>query len=158
MKLKRVLIIVMAGIETLLLALIIRSFAIALRLEYSADVGFYAQIISYVSNIEGIVRDICLLAVVDFVFCLGQKGYSKCMLGIAIAMFAFKVALMFEAFILLGLNVPSFMQVIIKDQYTGIAYFYLWTALTTLPFVGLAVAYIVTKHKYLKQAHTSDTL
>ena len=157
MILKRVLLITLAGIETLLLVLLIGTFATALKLENSADIGFYAQIISYVSNIEGIVRDICLLAVVDFVFCLGQKSYSKSMLGIAIAMFAFKVALMFELFILLGLNVPSFLQVITIDPYTGIAYFYLWTALTTLPFVGLAVAYIVTKHNYLKKAR-SNTL
>ena len=150
MRLKRVLLITLAGIKAFLLLLNIRLFAAAITSMPTHDAGFYALVISYVDGLAGTIRSLCLLAVVDFVFCLGRKSYDKNMFGIIITMFAFAVFLPFERYILVAFNIPTFFDATIVDPYTGIAYFYLWTALTTLPFIGLAVAYVVTKWKFIK--------
>ena len=154
MRLKRVLLITVAGIKAFLLLLNIRIFATTISTMPTHEAAFYSLVISYVDGLASTIRSICLLAVVDFVFCLGRKSYDKNMFGIIITMFAFAIFLPFERYVLVAFNIPTFFDAIIVDPYTGIAYFYLWTALTTLPFIGLTIAYIVTKWKYLKTLPT----
>ena len=158
MKLKRVLLIIIAGIKTLLILYIIGRLAMMARATHLHSDSYYLEMMSYVDGIVGDVRDICLLALVDFFFCIGQKSYGKSMLGIAIAMFVFPITLTLAQFVLLAYNLPTFFDVILIDVYTGMAYYYLWTVLKTLPFVGLAVAYIVSKHNYLKKARINDAV
>ena len=153
MRLKRVVLITLAAIRALLMIITIGYLVQLARLTPEHEFSYYSQIISYVGSIAGSIRAICLLAVVDFVFCLGRRNYDKNMFAIAITMFAFAIILMFEGVATVAFRIPSFIHVILVDQYTGMAYFYLWTVLTTAPFSGLTIAYIVVKAKYLKNSN-----
>ena len=157
MILKRILLIILAAVKACILLVGVYYLTKLVKLTPEPTVTFYIDVISYVNSIADPIRAICLLAVVDFVFCMGRKSYSKSMFGLAITMFVLAIILSFEGVILVVFHIPSFFQVVIVDQYTAMAYFYLFTFLKTAPFVGLAVAYIVTKHNYLKKAR-SNTL
>ena len=150
MKLKRVLLITLAAIRVLLMFVTLRIVIVELGSMDTRDLSFYSILMNYVSSFAGSIKSICLLAVVDFVFCIGRKSYSKSMFAISITMFAFAILLLFEGYILVAFKMPTFFDAIIVDQYAGFAYFLLWTALKTLPFVGLTIAYIVSKWKFLK--------
>ena len=149
MILKRVLLIVTAGVLHLLMCLYVYFLVRFVKMDYENYVGDMVVIMSYVSNITFYLREICLLAVVDFLFCVGQKRYNKGMFGISIALFAVAVTVLFANSPLSGLN-TFFFNKPYETSSTTMSLFYLWTALSTLPFVGLAVAYIVVKAKYLK--------
>ena len=151
MRIKRALLISWACIEALLICLYLRGVVLLETPNPEPDLGYYASLISYVSNIASIIRTICLIAVVDFLFYVGRKTYNRSMFAIALTMFVFAVLLLTEIPSLVSFKLPSFFQVIEKDVYTGMAYFYLWTALTTLTLVGLAIAYVAVKFKYLKK-------
>ena len=158
MILKRILLIIWAAVRFLILMVGVYCLAKTVRLTPEPNIGFYAEVINYVNSISESIRAICLLAVVDFVFCIGRKSYGKSTFALAITMFVLAIVLSFEGVMLVVFHIPSFFQVIVVDQYTTMAYFYLLTVLKTLPFVGLAVAYVVTKHNYLKKARNNDTL
>ena len=154
MKLKRVLLIVMASVEFLFLCVSFGVFRYMLYnyMDPTYEVPYYAEMMSYVNSMAHFFCAIFQLAMVDFVFCLGQKKYDKNMLGISIAMFAFTIVVKFISLPYLGLGVAFFTKIIMVDPSTGIGYYFLDVALTSLPFVGLAVASMVVKAKYLKTA------
>lgn len=151
MKLKRVLLITMAVVETLLLCISAYVIYRALeRLDPTYPVGYYISLIGYINGMANAPRAIFLLAVVDFVFCLGQKRYNKSMLGIAIALFSFSIIMSVLSSTYLGLGVAFFQEAVRVDPHKAFANYLLWLGLTTAPYPGLAVAYIVVKALYLK--------
>ena len=151
MKIKRVFLIVLAGIFTFWMCVNLYELVDWINEGFKGfdSVGHYQILMSYTRTVASYLRSICFLAVVDFLFCVGQKRYSKSMLGICVAMFALDVMVIFVNSGLFGLT-AYIHRITYEDPYTATGYFYLWTAHLTLPFVGLTIAYIVTKAKYLK--------
>ena len=143
---KRALLIVLAAVKTLLLCVSIyyfRRFLIWERNELHT-IGYYINIVAYVANIATAICAICRLAVVDFIFCLGQKRYNKSMLGIAIALFALSVGMT----VVSPLVTRYFEDVIVAGSTSALTAFYWWVALSSLPYLGLAISYIVVKSQF----------
>lgn len=152
MKLKRVLISVMAGAEALLLIIGVAAMArYAIESSYlpTKEISYYFDMMSYANHIIEPLRAICLLVLVDFVFCIATKSFNKSMFGIAIAEFALTVVMLFMASPFVGLNSIRFYYPMV-DLLKGNLSFYLWRALSILPFVGLSTAYVVVKIKFVK--------
>ena len=141
--------IVTAGVLYVLMCVYVYDLVRFIKINSNNDVGDMAAVMSYVSNIAVYIREICLLAVVDFLFCVGQKRYNKNMLAISVASFALAIILYIMSSAISGLFTLFFNKLNIAPS-TTMSYFYLWTVLSTLPFVGLTVSYIVVKAKYLK--------
>ena len=157
MKIKRVFLIVIVGLSAFMMCFHIYGLQNFIDMNPYMDyvsVSFYVSVMSYVSNIALYLRAICLLAVVDFLFCVGQQRYSKSMLGISVAAFALAIIMHFMKIV----GTSFFYKIIMLDSPTVMAYCYLWTALSTLPFVGLTVSYIAVKAKYLKSQSKNNEM
>ena len=162
MKLKRVFLIVTAGVLFVLMCVFIYGLVNFIMLSQQMDYGFgtvsfYASVFSYFSNITVYLRRICLLALVDFLFCVGQKRYNKSMLGISVAAFALAILMLFLNSSISGLYTLFFNKLDV-DVNTTVGYFCFWTALSTLPFVGLTVSYVVVKSKFLKSQYEKSEI
>ena len=93
---------------------------------------------------------ICTLAAVDMLVCTSQKRYSMSMLGIGIALLAlFAVHLVLLPFVI---SFSCYAQYWVGiDDSSGILLAYsLGQVAFLLGFIGLAVAYVYAKKKYLK--------
>ena len=157
MKIKRVFLIVIAGVLACMMSVYILGLIHYIKTSPMKDYWtepYYVSVMSYVSNITFNLRAICLLAVADFLFCVGQKRYNKSMLGISVA----SLALALVIFLMSFWGTSFFFNVVRFDDYTVMGYFFLWTTLSTLPFVGLMVAYIVVKVKYLKSQSKNNEM
>lgn len=150
MKIKRIILITWAIMGVALLCYT------ACRLGYLSHLGrpwelinfrqFYLMIDSIINSIAIILCFICGLAVVDFIFCLGENKYNKSMLGIAITMFVLSVIFVVSSMIL-GVTIIS-MGLAGLNFYSTLS-LYLWTIFTAAPFVGLAIAYVAVKRKFI---------
>lgn len=151
MKIKRIFLIILAAMRSLYIGICV--YYIMQLKEYGLSLGYdslfyYTQVMSYIESIASNIRSIFILAVVDFLFCVGQKNYNKSMLGISVALFALEIIYRISS--LFGVNYSFFYRVLEREVYTVFVYYIFWIAHITLPFVGLAVAYIVVKARYLK--------
>ena len=93
---------------------------------------------------------ICVLAAVDMLVCVTQKKYSMAMFGIGIALLAlFAVHLILLPFVI---SFSCYAQYCVKiEDSRGILLAYsLGQVAFLLGFIGLAVAYVCAKKKYLK--------
>lgn len=150
MKLKRALLLTWAGVQAILMCVAIYWLRQAVNIDrFEFATTYYLNVASYVSNVSAYIKNICILAVVDFLFCVGSKNYSKSMLAIAITMVALSTMLLLVS---TRVGTSTFIRVIYEDLSMGIAYCYLWLALTTLPYVALALVYILVKAKFLKSS------
>lgn len=152
MKLKRVLLIVLAGVQALLFCIVVCVFNHVLKssMDPTHPVTYYIDIIAYVNSMTGFLTTIFSLAVVDFVFCIGEKRYNRSMLGIVITIIAFGITKTVLSLSFVGLGTAFFYRIVMSDPYTGFAYYLAWIVLTSAPYLGLAIAYIVVKARYLK--------
>ena len=159
MKLKRVFIIVSAAVLLLLFLYQIGVFVT----EYTSSVNEVIVIYAVLDLIGStkLLCGICALAVLDFLFCVGEKRYNMKMFGIAVALFSLFMQLeLFSLFsprlytdILNGLLRISYRPPVSSapsDMYAPIAAYLIVNLLILATFIFLTVLYIRSKRKYLK--------
>lgn len=148
MRLKKVFFSLLAGIEVLLLLLTVISMILAPIWEMKdSDYSKYFILVDYVSRITDIISSICFITIIDFILCIQSKKYNTSMFGIAITELVFVV---FRGLSVLFSSYPN------PFFYSGwpdeVLYCraLLYNVLFCLPFVGLAIAYLFVKKKFVK--------
>lgn len=93
---------------------------------------------------------ICSLAAVDMLACVEQKKYSMKMFGIGIALLTLTVVrVIFVPYVInFACNVPYKMK--IDNSYKTLLVYSLGQGIYLCGFLGLAIAYVCAKKKYLK--------
>ena len=156
---KRIILIVLAGI---LAALAILYLCVAIHTYYDDLTDSYGKFslegwyvtegytaVFALTHVVGMLFcAICALAVVDLLICIGQKKYSMSMFGIGVALFVLILCR-----IPLSLGVAQVAGSMLEPRYaeTWLQYNVITQVLFFAVFLGLAVAYVCLKYKYLKR-------
>lgn len=151
MKLKRTLLLVGAGVELLIIIIYFVSMLKAMKQLDNMALSYNVELMGYCNTILGALRTICIFAVADFLFCVGAKSFNKSMLGISVGLFTLQIAIIF---------VTLFLQRVFYTPSNNMAliWYFVWQALITIPFVALAVAYVVVKSCYRKRKMSASPI
>lgn len=151
MRQKRVLLITIAGVEIIILCIL--SVMLSRMVQKEQPSLYFSnhipEIANHVNVMANVLYSIFLLAVVDFFFCIGQKRYNKSMFGVAIAMISFALLIALLSLIYCWLdNTTSLFQYV--TTVNELVLLLAWVGVIILTYLGLTIAYIAVKARYLK--------
>lgn len=93
----------------------------------------------------------CALATVDMLVCVAQKKYSMCMFGIGIALFALMVLRIVMSLFAIdySIYIGAWIDTVMDESYYMLLVYTLGHVVFLCGFIGLAIAYVCAKKKYL---------